>query len=234
MSPRLFVGLLFAGFSIFLVSAKCIENDTVRRGIASDWTVFGEIHNETDVQGVEILLRGTLFNEAGDVVGVAQAQTCPSELSPGSLSVFAIRFNNSQAVGQPARHQVNVLSGKTLEEPLPFLDVTIGDVFAGVENGTNLSYRFSVTPDQEYAGDLIACIAWYDAAGEVVFVDILSVGAAPQPGVPRDFNETAHDYRPLFGEVASARLFVWIDNPDTAVLDSLYQAVVTDHIPVQH
>src|SRR3990172_7618230 len=162
---RLLAGLLLASLSVFLMSAKCIENDTVRRGINDDWTIFGEIHNETDVQGVQMLLQGTIFNDAGNVVGVAQAQTCPSELSPASLSVFAIRFNDSEAVGQPARHQVNVLSGKALEEPLPLFDATVSNASVVVENGADLRYSFSVTPAQQYTGNVITCTAWYDAAG---------------------------------------------------------------------
>jgi len=231
---RLLAGLLLASLSVFLMSAKCIENDTVRRGSNNDWTIFGEIHNETDIQGVEILLRGTIFDDDGNAVGVAQARTCPGELSPNSIAVYGIRFNESQTVPQPARHQVNVLSGRAQGEPLPELEAALSDVSVVEVNGTDLRYRFTYVADEAYEGGVHGCIAWYDAAGEVVAVSTLLVkGSAAEPGVAVDFDAEHPDYRQEFGEIAAVRFWVYVDDPDVSVNASRFQAIMTDKVPIQ-
>ena len=81
--------MLIAPF--FLLGAKCIENDSLRKGPDGDWHIYGEIHNETTVQGAQILLQGTFYDGGGNVIGIGQAPLRAPELSPGTSSCTTFR-----------------------------------------------------------------------------------------------------------------------------------------------
>jgi hypothetical protein len=236
-TPKLLFVLGLVSGSLLFASARCIERDTVRRGPDGDWHIYGEIHNETDIQGVDMLLRGTLFGPGGNVIGTGQARTCPASLSPDSLSVYDIRINDSTSVPQPASHQINVLSGRTLVDPLPKLDVELTNIYSSISrtNGNFMAHA-TLTPDQANAGRWGICVAFYDAAEQVVAVDTYYTGVnAPPAGPAGQPVELAAYYVNVFNvaprEIAKVRLLIWLEGQDGA-FSSSYQGLVTDLIPI--
>jgi hypothetical protein len=208
------------------MAARCIENTSLRRGSDGDWHIYGEIHNETDVQGAEILVVGTLLDADGNVMATGQTGICPFELSPGTFSVYDIAFHNSAALPQPASFKVNVLSGKALEAALPPLDATLQNLDA-TRSGDTVTITGSVRANKNYPGDYSGCAAFYDGGGKVVQqITIFGFG-----GLTAGDTQPLELPLPLVPADASSVRF-WIVGPGSEPLESNYRAVMSGSIAI--
>ena len=237
-TPRLLMGCVLAGLSIFLMSAKCIENDTVRRGSEDDdWHIYGEMHNETDIQGAQMFLQGTLLNADGSSLTSARVATCPRELSPGSLSVFDVRFEGSSALQEPTGHKVNVASGKALDQPLPKLNL----ISSGTATKTlsTLEVIIKYRNSEPQAAPLSMCLAMYDAGGSVVQMypgGSFTIFLGPAKVDADSASALTLPATSLAVEATQIRYWIWLLGPDAAAggdpPSSDHQAFVSDLIPI--
>jgi hypothetical protein len=143
--------------------------------------ITGEMVNDTDVQGTQIMLQGTLYDANNNVVAQKTSPTCPPDTQPHQQTVFDIRFDNPN-VPPWSRYEVRPISGKAQTSPLPDpkvvlflaeairftapplipgLPITTKDVF--------FRFRLRNQSDNPYAG-VQGCAAVYDQSGKVVFV----------------------------------------------------------------
>jgi hypothetical protein len=165
--------LALLGTSVLGVSATCLEHDSVRKAGDGNWHIFGEIHNETDVQGIEMALKGTLVYENGTQIVSDVVSMCPTDLSPGTYSVYDVSFENSGQLARPDDHKVNVVSGKVATETLPALEGGFTELESHVMNNGNApqGYAFSSTFLHPAAVEKVTryqhCTVFYDGDGEV-------------------------------------------------------------------
>jgi hypothetical protein len=215
--------------AVGVLGAKCIENDALRRDSTGDWHIFGEIHNETQVQGAEIVVLGTLLDAAGNTIATAQTPICPFELSPGSFSGYDIHFQNSQAL-QPASHRVNVIGGKALPGPLPMLEATVTDLEARRDAQVDELVHITgkVRALMPISGDFSGCAAFYNAAGKVVSHWTI-FGFGPLPSGSAQDLEFSLGFVP--DEATSVRF--WLVGPGSEPLRSNYQAVLSAPFPIE-
>ena len=174
-----------------------------------------------------MILSGTLYDAADNVLAAGQAPICPFELSPRQFSVFDIQFHNSAGVPQPARYEVRAMSGKALESPLPELDVTLGDL-AGKRSGDRVNITGTIRANRRYPGDFAGCAAFYDAGGKVVQqFTIFGFGELND-----DTNQPLDLPLPIVpANARSVRL--WIIGPGDEPLESSYQAVMSGAIAIR-
>jgi hypothetical protein len=157
--------------ALALSGAKCIEHDSLRRGADGDWHIYGEIHNKTDLPGAGIAVQGTLVDATGNVIATAQAATCPTSLSPGTFSVYDVRFHDTAGLPQPASHRINVAAGE-VSATLPPLNATFEKMSAKpglvgrIEAGAILALADGPPPASAFP----YCVAFYDDDGDVVDV----------------------------------------------------------------
>lgn len=212
---------------ILLVGARCVDHQTLYRDDRGNLHVVGEIYNDTDVQGVDIVVGGTLYDAAGNVLASDQALICPNELSPHTRSTFDVEFHNSSGVPMPARYDVRPISGKTLATSLPALKTTLSSVTAR-RSGGSVEVKVSIRATQGYEGFYYGCLAFYNAASDVVRQDtIIGFGDLPA-GVPQSIDMIEPQ---IPTEARNVRL--WIVGPGASVIQSDYMAFMTDSIPIQ-
>jgi hypothetical protein len=227
MPSRVAFAIVALCFALFSLGARCIENDSLRRSeIDGDWHIYGEIHNETNVQGVEIIVQGTLFDAQGNVLATGQAPICPYELSPGSFSGYDIGFNNSAGIPQPASYKINVLSGRALTSPLPALDATVSGLQAE-RDGDTVTITGTVRANRDYPGDYAGCAAFYDSAGKTVMHWTIFGFGALEEDVSQPL-ELPLDFTPA----AATSVRFWLIGPGSEPLESNYAAVVSGLIPI--
>jgi hypothetical protein len=226
--------MTLAVLSLFLTAAKCIENETVSKDPSTgDWVIAGEIHNETEIQGVDMRLRATLLDADGDPIAGTTRSICPSELSPGSLSVFALDFPQTADLPEPADHTVRVETGRALEHPLPKLNLTSSATAvrpAASDFRVNIKYR----ANQPYDGKVLGvCLAVYNASGQVL--SVLPVGV-PSLAIPAGVESTfpygiSRDLVP--GAATHVRYWLWLTELPPNHFTSDHQAYVSGLIPIQ-
>ena len=86
--------------------------------------ITGRMVNDTDIQGAQLMLRGTLYDAANNVLATKDQAPCPPDLKPYSEISFDIRFDNPGI--PPWDHfDVRPISGKALAAPLPDPDVVL-------------------------------------------------------------------------------------------------------------
>jgi hypothetical protein len=104
--------------------ARCIEQPSVQVDKDGYTHLTGRMVNETDTQGTELMLRGTLYDAQNNVIAQKDAPPCPPDLSPNSEVMFDIRFDNPNV--PPHDHfDVRLVSGKALPAKLPNPDVVL-------------------------------------------------------------------------------------------------------------
>lgn len=186
---------LLALTAVFGLGAKCIQGTSVHVDNDGYTHITGEMVNETDIQGTQIMLRGTLYDDADNVVATKDSPTCPPDTQPHSLIMFDIRFDNPN-VPPWARYDVRPISGKTLTQPLPDPDVVVLQTdairFEGIPNLPGLPIgdqdvllRFGV---RNRSGQTIegvqGCAAVYDNRGAVVAAFTGELTSVDENGVP--------------------------------------------------
>jgi hypothetical protein len=241
--------LLLGAVAVLAVGARCIENTSERVDRDGYTHILGEFFNETDVQATRVMVRGTLFDAAGNVVATKEAPICPPDSQPHSQSVFDIRFDNPN-VPPHVRYEVRPASGVTLDAPLPNPNVLVLDTDAiGFEDFPFIP-GFPITPEDVffrfgarnrsqtvYTG-LQACAAAYDNQGRVVAAaadELLEFdldGNLVTATLPFDQRV---DMFLFIDEVPPEAVYVrgWIWFGDPAVGTSAYQSIMTQPITIQ-
>ncbi len=224
---------------IFLLGARCIDHESLRKGPDGDWHLYGEIHNDTNVQGTQILLQGTLYDPSGRVMAVGQTYICPGDLSPGTFSVYDIRFKDSSAIVGPFARKINVLSGKAVPEhlpPLPVTDVNFTTTATRAFDGSvNWEIVFKYSPPLTgpvSSGSMAGCVAFYDASGNVV-----SVEGPDTPGIGgfhiSGYSQIVRDMDPTVpADAVSFRGLFWFPHSDSAFFESDYAPVISDAVTI--
>lgn len=110
--------------ALLALGARCIENVRVYVDSEGYTHMSGEMYNETDIQGSAIMLRGTLYDAAGNVIAQKDSPICPPDSQPGAQSMFDIRFDNPN-VPPHASFSVNAVGGRVLEQRLPDPEVLV-------------------------------------------------------------------------------------------------------------
>jgi len=186
--------LVFAAAAAF--DARCIERTHVWVDRDGYTHITGEMVNDTDVQGAQIMLRGTLFDAAGNVLAVKDAPTCPPDTQPHHETTFDIRFDNP-GIPPPARFDVRPISGRALDAPLPDPDVVVLEQaairFEGIppipglpitDSDVLLEFGARNRSGHPLVG-VQGCAAVYDQSGSVVFVSQGEVLELGPDGTPR-------------------------------------------------
>jgi hypothetical protein len=185
---RLALALGLAGPLLFLLGARCVEHDALRRGPDGNWHIYGELFNDTDVQGTGIVVQGSLFDASGELLATGTAPTCPGELSPGKPVVYDIRLPNTEFLPEPSSYRVNVAKGVVLEAPLPELAIA-PEFTVEVVAGNKLRIGAEFLTSAQHPGRYEFCVAFYDGAGDVmaVLVNALGPTGPSGPSGPRRF-----------------------------------------------
>jgi hypothetical protein len=172
--------LTLAGLAAFALGARCIERTSVWVDPEGYTHISGTMVNDTDIHGGQLLLRGTLYDGAGNVIATKDTPPCPPDLKAHSQVTFDIRFDNP-GIPPHARYDVRPISGLAFDQAKPNPDVVLflaeairfqnipfapgilpfdeNDVLFGfrVRNRTNNSYPIQ------------GCAAVFDQAGNVVY-----------------------------------------------------------------
>jgi hypothetical protein len=211
-----------AGGLVFVLGARCVENDALRRGPDGNWHLYGELFNETDVQGAQMVVQGTIFDASGRVLATANARTCPRELSPGKPVSYDIAFPNTKNLPQPASHKVNVASGAALQGLLPALAIQPAIELTALP-GNRVGVRASFQALPQHSGIYFFCLALYDGAGRIVYAFRFG-DATDQPQID---TEVPLD-RTLFPAATSLRMWISAVNENTG--ESQFQPFVSGKI----
>jgi hypothetical protein len=241
--PLLLVGILALG-------ARCIENTSERVDKDNYTHLMGEFFNDTDIQGTQIMVRGTLFDAANNVVASKDSPICPPDSGPHAQSVFDIRFDNP-GVPPHTRFEVRPIAGKTLDVPLPHPNVVVLDTdaigFEGIPpipglpfSDEDVFFRFGVRnrSTTEYVG-IQACAAAYNNTGKVVAVGIDEVVGADAGGnlispATLPYNQRIDLFLSIDEvppEAVLVRGWLWFGRKGDPT--SAYQAIMTPPITIQ-
>lgn len=167
--------------AVLALGARCIDRTHTYVDSDGYTHITGEMVNDTSVQGVQVMLRGTLFDAQGRVVAQKDAPTCPPDTQPNQQTVFDIRFDNPN-VPPWTTFDVRTISGKALPAPLPSPQVVLffADAarFVGLpplpgvgitDKDVILAFNVRNQSAQTYDG-IQGCAAVYNQAGNVTFV----------------------------------------------------------------
>lgn len=188
-----------AALAVFGMGAKCIQATNVHVDKDGYTHVTGEMANDTNIQGIKIMLRATLYDDQGNVVATKDAPTCPPDTQPHSLNMFDIRFDNP-SVPPWATYDVRPISGQALTAPLPDPDIAVTSTdairFEGIPPLPGLRIKdndvlmaFGVRNRSGHVLDGVqGCAAVYDNHGNIIAANTgelteLDASGAPQPAV---------------------------------------------------
>lgn len=222
------------------LGARCIENTSVQKDADGFTHIYGEMINETDIQGSQIVVHGRLLDGAGAPIAETDGVICPPTLDPHSQVVYDIRF--PAPVNQaPASHDVRPIAGKALEAPLTDPQVRIDEAGAVRTSPESAFMVMQLTNTSSAAHNrLKGCLAVYDAQGKVV-----AAGASQAVGVnlsdpeDLDFNPTLRVKQRTAIAVAlfegvpatgtTARGWVWFEAP-AAPGTTTFKYVMTNQV----
>lgn len=217
--------LVFA--SLFLLAARCIDNETMYQDGSGDWHVVGEMHNDTDVWGAKMMLGGTLMDNDGNVLATGQAPACPFELASHGSSVFDVQFFHSSDL-HPTKYDVRPIDGKSLDQPLPPLQVSLA-AFAAKRTSSGVTITGTIRANKAYSEQFGGCAAFYDGAGKVVRqITIFGFGTLPA-NVDQPLTLPLPD---IPGDASAVRF--WLTESSVADrLSSDYGAAVTGNVAIR-
>jgi hypothetical protein len=183
--PRL-APLLLLALGAFALGAKCIDRTSTYVDADGYTHITGEMVNDSNIQGTNIVLRGTLMDDAGNIVATKDAPTCPPDTQPHQQTIFDIRFDNPN-VPPWTKFEVRPISGKALDAPLPdpkvvlsFPDAirfTADPKIPGVdvtEKDVLFAFQLRNQTNNSYDG-VQGCAAVFDHAGNVIWADSAEV-----------------------------------------------------------
>lgn len=201
---RLATALAISLLAVAGLGAKCIEKAYVYVDSEGYTHITGRLVNETDIQGANLVLRGTLLDGAGNVIATKDAAPCPPDLKPYSEIMFDIRFDNP-GIPPHANFKVNMVSGKALAAPLPDPDVVLFSSeairFTGIpfqpgilpfdENDVLIGFQVRNRTDNLYP--VQGCAAVFDQKGQIIYAESVELvrfdenfGAIPAVAQPQE------------------------------------------------
>lgn len=249
---RLALAVLVSALAAFALGARCIENTSVFVDESGYTHIYGEMYNDTTIQGSAILLNGVLLDANGGVIAAKSTAICPPDSQPGKQSVFDIKFDQPN-LPPHASYKVSAIGGKALNAPLPDPNVLVLSTDAiqliGVpewfppefpyENG-DVFFRVGLRNRSQtiYTG-LQGCAAAYNNAGQVIAVADDEFGYFDADGnfiTPADLHfEAREDFGFYMGAVpdnaAYVRGWLWFGNPGDPT--SQYQFIMSGPITLQ-
>jgi hypothetical protein len=231
------------------LGARCIENTNVYVDPEGYTHLTGEMYNDTDIQGAAIMLRGTLFDAAGNVLAEKDSPICPPDLQPHSQVLFDIRFDNP-GIPPHTSFKVGAISGKALDTALPDSQVLVLGTdairFIGfpyfpefpVED-TDVFFRFDIRnrSTTSYTG-VQGCSAVYNNQGQVIASDSGELVQFDEDGFPQtailtnQFRVTAYmQVSNVPPDAAYVRAWLWFGDKNAGT--SAYKFIMTPIITIQ-
>jgi hypothetical protein len=164
------------------LGARCIENVHVYVDQDGYTHVTGIMYNDTDVQGVGLTLRATLFDNAGNVIAQKDGPPCPPDTQPNSQIMFDLRFDNP-GVPPHARAEVRLVAGQALPAPLPNPDIVVLEReaarFEGVPpipglgiSDSDVLFFFGIRNRSNTAYPIQGCAAVVDNQSNIIAADV--------------------------------------------------------------
>jgi hypothetical protein len=221
---------VFALCALAFTAQKCIENDTLYQDADGDWHIAGEIHNETDMWGTGMMLRGQLLDDDGDVIAETREPICPMELAEDSFNSFDLEFNDSSTL-DPDDYRLNVIEGRVDDDDLPDSGLSLED-FTATEGDTNITIRGTVSSTRTYERTLTGCAAFYDASGDVLTgLTLVGFGLTLplESGEPQSVSIDVPGNRV---EPGATHVRLWLAGDSDEPLESDYAAVMSGLIPL--
>jgi hypothetical protein len=227
---RAAAAIVVAALGIAGVGARCIENVTVRIDGDGYTYLLGEIYNDTEIQGSEMVLQATLFDGGHNVIATKAVDVmCPGDLAPHSHSAYAVRFDQP---GLPpyASYEVRPVAGRALAEPASASGVEILSASAHWTPRTareNVAISVSARNGGAHAVTGVAlCGVTYDGEGRVRSVTSQQRAVTIAAGDTKRFDFTLRGQ----GGAATARAWLWFPGPTPGT--SRYLPLITDPLPI--
>jgi hypothetical protein len=231
------------------LGARCIEATHVHVDRDGYTHITGEMVNETGIQGTNITLRATLFDDGGNVVATKDGPTCPPDTQPHSTIMFDIRFDNPD-VPPWSTYDVRPISGKALAAPLPDPDIAVIEMeairFEGIPpipglflSNDDVLMAFNVRNRSGHVLEGVqGCAAVYDNHGAIIAANTGELISVDENGLPHpaqfhtEAPETAFF---LFKDVpiGSSQVRGWLWFGPKAAATSQYQFFSTPLITIQ-
>jgi len=231
------MSLVFVVFSVvFTLGARCVENTSVRVDSDSYTHVYGEMYNDTDISGYNMVLGARLLAGDGSVIAEQTGALCPPSLTPHQQTVFDIRFNTPN-LPSAASFDVRPIAGQASDTALPNPNIQLLSANASRQSGEPvLRMDLKNNSDVEYFY-LNGCVAGYDATGRVVSARVLPLQNYNDQGTPIAGGlGSKPDYallrlRPAPGDVVALRGWIWVAT-DSSNAAEAYRPVITDLMPL--
>ena len=248
LQPRM-APLLLLALGAFALGAKCIDRTSTYVDADGYTHITGEMVNDSNIQGTNIMLRGTLMDDAGNVVATKDAPTCPPDTQPHQQTAFDIRFDNPNV--PPWTHfEVRPISGKALDAPLPDPKVVLFLADAIRYTAPYITPDITITPNDVFFVFRVrnqsatrypavqACAAVLDQSGKVVYVntsELVSEDDAGhiQPGSLEPNQLTALFWNARNVPVGPVQVRVWLWFGEKGAPTSAYQFVATGLITIR-
>src|ERR1700674_4897725 len=109
---------------VLAMAVRCIDRTNTYVDADGYTHITGEMVNDTNIQGTQIMLQGTLYDASDNVVAQKTAPTCPPDTQPNQQTIFDIRFDNPN-VPPWTRFDVRPISGKAQASLLPDLQLVL-------------------------------------------------------------------------------------------------------------
>ena len=161
------------------LGARCIEKPYAYTDAEGYTHITGRMVNDTNIQGAQLTLRGTLYDAAGNVLATKDAAPCPPDLKANSEVIFDIRFDNP-GIPPWARFEARPIAGLALEAPKPDPDVVLFSSAAiRIENipfapgilpfdSDDVLFGFRIRNRTDNAYPIQGCSAVFDNQGNII------------------------------------------------------------------
>jgi hypothetical protein len=230
------------------LGTRCIERTSIHVDADGYTHITGEMVNETDIQGTQIMLRGTLYDDQNNVVAQKDSPTCPPDSQPNSQIIFDIRFDNPN-VPPYARFDVRPISAITLPSKLADPDVVVLNTDAARFQGlppipglgitdNDVLFEFDARNRSTNVYTVQACAAVYDNQGAVIKVkegEVVSIDAEGHVGSAQLGSTRPATFIFIAKDVPKGPVQVrsWLWFGQKGATTSSYQFVETPFITIQ-
>jgi hypothetical protein len=231
-SRRIELLALLSVVAFLALGARCVENTSTRVDSEGYSHVYGEMYNETNIQGYGMLLRARLLAADGSVIAEQDGTLCPPDLAPQQHTVFDIRFGTPN-LPAPSSFDVRAIAGQASDVQLPDPKIALLGASATRQQGQAvLRMDIKNNSGMEHV-NLNACVAGYDSAGKVIAARSVPLQNFNDQGTPIPSGLGPNpDYALLRIQdppagLVTMRGWIWLA-ADTTNADQAYRAVMTD------
>ncbi|HEY7801119.1 MAG TPA: hypothetical protein VIE40_00465 [Dehalococcoidia bacterium] len=239
--------LVIAIAALLAFGGRCIDRTNERVDSDGYTHISGEMVNDTDIQGTQIMLRARLLDAQGNVVAQKDGAPCPPDTQPHNQTMFDLRFDNPN-VPAHASFDVRPISGITLTSPLPAPPVvvlqTVAERFESFPPFPDLTnkdvlFAFNIRnqSDQSFTG-VQGCTAVYDHTGNIVFgsedeITQLDANGQPEPATigPQALGSVFMQAKGVPVGPVQVRAWLWFGQKGAAT--SQFQFITTPFITIQ-